>query len=112
MRTLVLFLILSGCAALKGQWDYDGAPGDAPKMSFVRRLRPAPHQPFSAMYLGQESDSVVEVTNPTQKPMLVTVDCDNLYTMYADVLIPPMSGQSFLLHGDEHKCWIRNWSFQ
>lgn len=111
MRSIILFLLLTGCAALKGQWTYDGPPGDAPKMTYVRRTQPAPHHLGSVMLLGQNNMSSLAVENPTGNPILVSIDCDNLYTLYLDEPVPPMTGQAFLLHGDERSCsmtWRRD----
>jgi hypothetical protein len=94
---LLLTLLCAGCAALKGQVQYDGPAGQFPTLHYARRTVPHPIGLIGSStewwYIYQ-TEAVVD--NPSEYLWRVSLDCGNL--VYEDVEVPPRTTQYFLLN--------------
>lgn len=107
---LVLVAALAGCAAFVGQVPYEGPVQETPYVGFESHRTIERCGPYGqGRCLGQ--DRIGYVANPTEYPIKVDIDCNDLQTLYTGIVIQPRSTQYFNVSRVATRCWLPTWQF-
>jgi len=99
MKKLLVALVtfLASCAAMSGYVSYDGS-AKYPFLQEQVRCWPKQRNPFGGLYIGQDCDLLVSISNPYNVAILVDFET-GLYE-YRNELVPPHTTRYFIGDSD------------
>jgi hypothetical protein len=105
----LFFSAFVGCGAFNGQIPYNGPNGILPVVGLETRLTADPCGPYDNERCLRDH-GLGYVINPDSCPIKLTIDCNDDFTFYPDMIVPARTTQRFIVDSSTTRCWVREYT--